>query len=184
LLGAALPLGGCGGRVQVETAVSPDANLSRLRTFRIMPAPERRQARGNSLLEPMVSSSSTSRALRDAIRQTLEARGYQPAREDADFSVAYYATAREKLDVTTWNYGYAWRPRWWRGWGPRYADVTEYNEGTVIIDVVDPSSHELLWRGRGISRVSDDPEQYQRELMKAVTAILDKFPGRGANGDR
>jgi hypothetical protein len=163
--------------------VSPDANLSRLHTFRIMQAPERQRPATSSVLQPMIESSASNRALRDAIRQTLEARGYQPSRDEADFSVAYYATAREKLDVTAWNYGYPWRPRWWRGWGPPYVDATTYNEGTVIVDVVDPSSHQLLWRGRGVSQVSDNPAEYERELAKAVTAILDKFPSRSANAD-
>jgi len=164
--------------------VAVDANLSRLRSFRVMRAPERDRPASSSLLQPMVESSAANRALRDAIRQTLEARGYQPSQDNADFAVAFYTSAREKLDVTAWNYGYPWRARWWRGWGPSYADVTTYNEGTVIIDVVDPSTHQLLWRGRGVSQVSDNPDQYQRELTKAVTAILDKFPGRSANGDR
>src|SRR5262249_24329893 len=85
-----LLLGACGGGVQVQTAVSPDANLSRLRTFRIMRAPERNRPATSSLLQPMIESSGANRALRDGIQQALEARGYQPARDDADFAVAYY----------------------------------------------------------------------------------------------
>jgi hypothetical protein len=54
--------------------------------------------------------------------------------------------------------------------------VTEYNQGTVIVEVIDPATKQVLWRGRGVSAVSDDAGNYQTEVRKAVEAILDKFP--------
>jgi len=42
--------------------------------------------------------------------------------------------------------------------------------------VLDPRTKELLWRGQGVARVSDDEPQYEQELWKTVTAILEKFP--------
>ena len=54
--------------------------------------------------------------------------------------------------------------------------VTEYTQGTVIVDVVDPSTRELLWRGQGVATVSDDEAQYEQDLWKTVQAVLEKFP--------
>ncbi|TMB15002.1 MAG: DUF4136 domain-containing protein, partial [Deltaproteobacteria bacterium] len=66
--------------------------------------------------------------------------------------------------------------RWW-GFGPyEQPTVTEYTQGTVIVDVIDPNTKELLWRGQGVAKVSDNEAQYEQDLWKTVTAILDKFP--------
>jgi hypothetical protein len=56
--------------------------------------------------------------------------------------------------------------------------VEPYVEGTVIIDVVDAKSHELVWRGRGVSDVSDNPETYSQSLNRTVMDIVKKFPAR------
>jgi hypothetical protein len=93
-----------------------------------------------------------------------------------DFSVAYYASARQKLDVTYWDYGYPWWPRWGPLRRPGVAMTTLYTEGTLIVDVVDPRSNELLWRGQSKSEVSDDQQEYLRQVSKSVKAILERFP--------
>ena len=54
--------------------------------------------------------------------------------------------------------------------------VTQYTQGTVIVDVINPTTKELLWRGQGVAAVSDNEAQYEQDLWKTVTAILDKFP--------
>ncbi len=75
-----------------------------------------------------------------------------------------------------WDYGYPYYPRWW-GFGPyEQPTVTQYTQGTVIVDVIDPNTKELLWRGQGVANVSDNEAQYEQDLWKTVTAILDKFP--------
>jgi len=127
----------------------------------------------------MLVNSVSNRALRNDLVQGFEGRGYVERDTDPDFNVAYYASAKEKLDVTYWDYGYTWRPRWWRGWGP--ANVTEYTEGGVIVDVIDPTTKQLLWRGRGVAAVSDDEPRYETDLKKTVMAVLAKFPSAHAD---
>ena len=178
----ALTLTACGQGIQVRSALSPQAGIEDLRTFRILPVPQRHAGGPPSANDPMLVNSITNRALRNDLVQGFEGRGYVVADSNADFSVAYYASTKDKLDIMRWDYGYAWWPHWW-GWraggGPGgAADVTEYTEGTVVVDVIDPKSKELLWRGKGVARVSDDQEKYEQELQKTVTAILQKFPAR------
>jgi hypothetical protein len=174
----ALATAACGPAIQVRTVVSPEANLRGLRTFRILPSPRPRDGKPLRSEDPMLVNSITNRALHDALVEGFQGRGYVASDSTPDFVVASYASAKHKLDVTHWDYGYMWRPRWWRGWGPPWGEttVTEYTEGTVIIDVLDPKSKELLWRGRGVAVVSDDLQQYVTHLKKTVDAILDEFP--------
>jgi hypothetical protein len=168
----ALTTSACASSVNVRTQVAPDASFAGRRTFSILPVPPRSvDAASAASDDPMLANSITNRALVDDLTRAFEARGYVLSTTNPDFTVAYYASTRERLDINTWNYGYSWR-RWPR----RYVDVTEYTEGTVIVDVIEPSTKELLWRGQGVSAVSDDPAIYTRELDKTVTAILNKFP--------
>jgi hypothetical protein len=162
----------CSG-VQVRTLVAPDADISSRPTFRLMRAPK---APGNVQLssnDPMLVNSITYRRIRDAIRQALEKRGYQYSEDSAAMLIAYYATAQPKLDIQTWNYGYGWRrfPR-------EQTEVYQYEQGTVIIDAVDPVTREMLWRGQARAAVSEDPDKYAQQLEKAVQAIIAKFPAR------
>ena len=164
--------------VDVRTATSPDANLSKLRTFSIMQHANPQSPSAPSTNDPMLVNSISNQALRADLVKGFENRGYA-ASDSPDFKVAYYASTKDKLDVTYWDYGYPYYPHWW-GWrggfdspGPT---VTQYTQGTVIIDVIDPNTKELLWRGQGVANVSDNEAQYEQDLWKTVTAILDKFP--------
>ena len=122
----------------------------------------------------MLVNSITNQALAINITDAFIARGYALDPSAPDFRIAYYASARERLDVTQWNYGYPGR---WGGWYPRQPyTVTPYTEGTVIIDVIDPKTNDLLWRGRGAARTTDDPAEFQAYLRDAVQAIVRKFP--------
>jgi hypothetical protein len=165
--------------VDVRTVTSPAANLGGLHTFAVMPQPERRSAEAHPTTDPMLVNSISNRALRTDLVTGFQNRGYVLS-DHPDFAVAYYASASEKLDVAEWDYGYRYDPLWWSEPGP-YPPAVTYTEGTVIVDVINPSTKELLWRGQGVARVSDDQGQYEQDLGKTVTAILDKFP-RAAGG--
>jgi hypothetical protein len=167
----------CGPSIVVQTVSGPATDISTLQTFRMLPTPVSRDDVALDANDPMLVNSLTNRELRRHIVAGFIGRGYRVDEERPDFVVAFYASTRPTLDVTNWNYGYPFRPRWWRGWELRPGPiVTEYTEGTVIIDVLEPKTKELLWRGRGIAMVSDDVNVYVKELCATVHAILDEFP--------
>jgi len=184
-IAAVVGLAACASAVQVRTALSPDASLSGLRTFRVQPTPKPSIASAQSTSDPMLVNSISNRALRSDLQQGFEKLGYAINDSTPDFCVAYYASTNQRLDIRTYDYGYSFRPRWWRGWGPRYGTmyepmVTQYTQGTVIVDVFDPKNKELLWRGQGVAAVSDNQDQYVQGLQATVAAILAKFPAAAA----
>jgi hypothetical protein len=170
VVAAALFTSAC-STLQVRTLGAPDANFVNLRTFRILevPAPIVIDAQPAWSDEPMLNNSITYRAGLMAVRAALEMRGFVYDEQSPDFHVAFYASAQEKLDLNDWGYGYGY------GYccGPY---ITEYTEGTVIIDVVDPASNQLIWRGSGVADVSDKPEKYMRQQQKAIVKIVERFP--------
>jgi hypothetical protein len=174
---AAAGAAACGSNVQVRTQAAPGFTTAGRSTFRILPVPARTDGATLGANDPMMENSITNRALRQDVRQALESRGYRPADGGpADIDVALYAAANQALDIRTYNYGYTWR-----GWPREYTEVTPYERGTVIVDLVDPSTRQLLWRGQGVAQVSTDPNEYVDELGKVVRSIAKKIPAANPN---
>lgn len=172
----ALAGAGCGPRIEVRTMTAPDAGFVGMHTFKILSAPARLDTRPvRPADDPMIVNSIANRALRERIVKGFTARGYAQDERSADFAVAFYATAREKLDVTAWDYGYPFYPRWRAPQGMSPA-VTTYTEGSVIIDVLRSTDRTLLWRGEGRAQLTDDPSENVVRLGQAAQAIIAKFP--------
>jgi Domain of unknown function (DUF4136) len=167
-------LAACASSVHVRTTADPRVPLTGLHTFAVLETPHRRSGASKTDNDPMLQNSITNRALRRDLITQFEARGYTLDSVKPDFTVAYYATAHEKVDPLNYDYGHDWRPGWW---GPiSYPDVQQYTQGTVIVDAINPTTKQLEWRGRGVARVSDDPQAYAKELDRTVAAIVDRFP--------
>jgi hypothetical protein len=175
-LGSAAALAvACRPPVEVRTIAAPDVELTSFHSFRMLPAPARRDRQPMTEGDdPMISNSIANRALQDQIVKAFQGRGYVRDDRHADIAVAFYATAHEKLDVSTWDYGYPFNPRW-PGYPPP-TTVTPYTEGTVVIDVVRSESRELLWRGEGKAELSDDAAENVRRLARVADGIVARFP--------
>lgn len=145
-------------------------DFSRLETWNWMPEPG--VTRGptgerNPLIE---------RRIKEAVERELGAKGYRlTPGESVDFRVAFFASAEEKLDVsTTYDYfGYRWRVPVGR------TEVHQYTEGTIILDIVDGTRNELVWRGTasGVVR-GGEPDEVTERINKAVAEELKDFPPR------
>ena len=83
----------------------------------------------------------------------------------------YYSFRRSFFGYRGLGYGYPYY-----GGGPgHYGAVTTYTEGTLVIDIIDAKTDELVWRGSAVSPMSD--ETYDaKEINKAVEKILEEFP--------
>ncbi len=112
-----------------------------------------------------------------AVDKTLRSKGYslsEPGR--ADFMVFAHAGIKDRMRIQ--DYGpYGWYDPWWGPYGGRM-DVRYYEEGTLVIDVVDAGRKELVWRGMGTGIVKHyaTPEKMQQHIDEDVTKILSDFP--------
>lgn len=132
---------------------------------------------GNSLLEARI---------RDAVDRALVAKGYvKDTTAQPDFLIDYYVTLDKRASVQTINRYFGYGPGWAWYYGGYYAPyawsdtyVYEYDEGTLILDVVSPQSRQLIWRGSGTDEVGfvSTPEQRQDVLNRMAEAILANFP--------
>ena len=115
------------------------------------------------------------------IERELENLGYRKEDRVPEFRVGWHALLNGEVDVTTVNdrYGYAYG-RWFPDGGVAYSRgfQTAYGLGTLIVDVADVRSNELVWRG--IARDVFNGKRGQAEqsvaLYQAVTRLLSQFP--------
>ena len=62
--------------------------------------------------------------------------------------------------------------------GNTQLDVYQYEEGTFILDFVDPESMELIWRGiaQGELRNYSSPVKRYERIDEVVQKVLSNFP--------
>lgn len=167
--------------VEIGYDFDPGEDFSDLRSFDWMPepadAPRDPRIAGNTLFQKQV---------RDAVTTALEAKGFQPTSTSTpDFLVGYHASFDKRTSVQVLNNYYGYAPGWGWGYGAGYAPynypstyVYEYDEGTLIIDIVDADTRELVWRGSGTDEVnfSASPEKRKAQLNDTVNRVLGNFP--------
>lgn len=167
----AAALAGCSG-MNVYSDFDPTAvdDMKAYRTYSWLPLPKERRRDADQLVSKRIM------AVTD---QALSAKGYERAQTSApDFLVGWHGAIDKKLQYNTVNtyYGYGWG--YWGGVGASRTYATEYHEGSLIIDIVDARTNELVWRGVAQSEVypQSDPDYRNRQIESAVNKILSQFP--------
>ena len=114
------------------------------------------------------------KAVEQEIGAVLSEKGYRMSStpRNADFLVSYYAVARNQTSISPTTYGIG---RYGRRWvSPRR--VYRYKQGTLVIDIIDPTQRELVWRGIGSGVL--DRGNPTKNLLIAVERVLKAFPPR------
>src|SRR5262245_4137696 len=123
----------------------------------------------------------THQRIRRAVDEGLQAKGFTMADEaSVDFKVHAMASITERIRTqpVSMGVGYAW-PHGYVG-AVEGVEVTSYEEGTLIVDVIAPATKSLMWRGTARAAVERDrtPEQREARIREAVGKILEPFPPR------
>ncbi len=169
---------GCAS-VKVTTDYDPAYDFSQLRRFDWLPVkPSPEPTEGEEMSDALLA-----KRVRSAVEQQLVTRGFLRSSESPDFFVHWHSVVRSKIDIRTypagagygsWGYPYS-RGGWWGG---TYVDVRQYDEGTLVVDVIDADSRSLVWRGAGsrVMRDVSEPEERIGIVNDAVRRILHSFP--------
>lgn len=169
-LGCLLLAAGC-STVQVRYDYYPKADFSQYRTFSFLPLPD--TARANELLVERV---------KDAVGAGLAAKGFKQTADNPDLQIAIHTSRREKYDLANWGYSYFpfnfyWRPfNYWGGpWG---IDIYSYDEGRIVLDIVDARQKKLVWRAAAEEDLPaiQSPATMQVFVSRAVDKMLSHFP--------
>jgi hypothetical protein len=123
--------------------------------------------------DPMLAGSTANRVVRTRIADALAARGYRADERAADVTIAFYASIRPDVDVTRWSYGYDFTPDW-----PRWPlpPLPSSRDGRLIIDVLDASGRNLLWRGEATMRLGRDIDENLSRLADLAGDVVQRMP--------
>ncbi len=120
--------------------------------------------------------------VRTSVERELQAKGFvMETKADPDFLVTYYPIVQERKVRTTTHVGGGWgyRPIYGRI-GTSSSRVRHYKEGTIVIEIVDFKSNQMIWQGAAAGALTglNNPEDADEVVPRAVRDILAKFPPR------
>jgi len=161
--------------VSVTTDYDRTVSFQKYKTYALAPARK----------GPPLSPSSES-ALRDTLRAEMAKKGLvEKSSGKPDIAIARHAFTQDKLAVheyTDWGYsvGNTWPYRYgnygaWAGAPRTYVDVSQYTQGTLILDFVDTKTNKLVFRGTGTALVGTT-QSNAKKITEAVTQIVADFP--------
>lgn len=162
---------------RVATDYDSAASFDRLESFAWL------EPAFDEVQDPVLDSALLGRKVQRAAMNELVGRGYVAVRSDADpdFFITYHTTSRERIrDSGGMSLGIGIGGGYRRSHhsifvGDHFGRVESYQEGTLILDIIDARTRDLIWRGW--MRGSMHPSRYTDAAVDAaVREILAKFP--------
>lgn len=159
---------GCTPPLTIDTDYDTDTDFSKYKSFSWM--------QGSKPSEKDIDGL-TQQRIREAIEAELPKHGLKLVESGGDLAANYQISIQRKIKQSNASVGVGY------GWGPAHIGVSkspsrEYDEGTLIFDLVDPKSKQLIWRGTAVGTVHPEasPEERKENIRKAVGYLLAEYP--------
>jgi len=96
------------------------------------------------------------------------------------YAPTYYGTGAGFYPSLGFGWGWGWyRPYWGSSFtyygGETAVGKEHFNEGTVIIDLIDSRTHKIVWRGFGVGEAHKNQQKDIDDLPKVVGGIIDQL---------
>jgi hypothetical protein len=95
-----------------------------------------------------------------------------------DIGIVAHVATRRKHTLETFYDGFPGPWRWGLGWGEAITTSETYTIGTVVVDLFDTTTKQLIWRGVGSETLSEKPQKDTEKLNKTVEKMFKNFPPR------
>jgi hypothetical protein len=156
--------------LDITSDYDPSQDFSKYKTYRWAKMKERHK---DDLLAKNIR---LWKRVQSAVDKSLKEKGFEKLdRGKPDFIVFIHAGVQQRMNV--YHHGAYRYGGWWDPYGG-YTTVSNYKQGTLVIDIVDREEKELSWRGMAsdVIRNYSDPQDLQNEIDYVVKAILEDFP--------
>lgn len=169
-----LLLTACAG-VETKTDHDPSIDFSQYQSYywKLLPVT------GNPLMD---------RRIVDRVDKELRSKGWQRVPEPlAQTALAADVTTRQEQQIHTFHD--QWGPGW-HGWGwggpvTSQSRVITYDVGTLVLDLYDVRTKNVIWRGTASATLSKKPSKMNQSLENGVWQMFEKFPpGRSGRSSR
>lgn len=145
-------------KVNIEFDRSVD--FSKFHTFAI-------RAHNLNSKNPALNSELVQKQIDEDIIHFLTAKGLELTTGKSDLNVRYTLGSARRVETEAY-------PAGWYGWGTRVVRVP-YAEGTLVLDLRDPSTRSLVWRAIATEE-QRDPTKLPGKLDNMVKKSFDKYP--------
>lgn len=156
----------CSPQIQVYSDHDPDYQVKNFKTFGWG---QKTDIEANK--NPLHYNELNDKRIKSAVLEELSSRGYVLSEVTPDLIIHYHIVIDDQSIVTTEPYGYSYGPYWTR------MQTHAYREGTLILDLMNPETNNLVWRGWAtVSLDMITPEQTEKMISRVVAKIFRRFP--------
>jgi Domain of unknown function (DUF4136) len=121
--------------------------------------------------------------VKSAVNAALAAKGWSQVDSGGDVSIIAVETTQNQQSLNTFydGFGGGWGYRRFGGGGfgglGEATTTTEtYKVGTLVVDLFDAKTKQLLWRGSSSDTLSNNSNKNIKNLTKGVEKMFKKFP--------
>ncbi|GAB3275461.1 DUF4136 domain-containing protein [Parahaliea aestuarii] len=179
---AMLVLGACASKPSYDVDHSDSFDFASLKSYHwyddVHPSQEADYRQYNS----------SDKRVRTYVDRELKSKGFrESASSQADFWVNYHISKQDQMRIDSFS-GYPQGVHGGAGVGTYGAGVSigyssgpnvkHYQDGTVVLDVIDTRSQKIVWRGIAEGRLKDSLEQKDKNRIAAEVSreLLGQFP--------
>src|SRR6266403_4260704 len=116
--------------------------------------------------------------IKDAVNAQLEAKGLAQVADGGDIAIVAIKTSQTQRTLQTFydGLGGGWRWRGMGGFGQSTTTEQDYKQGTLVVDLYDAKTKQLIWRGSAQDTLSDKATKNEKNLDKGVAKMFKAFP--------
>jgi Domain of unknown function (DUF4136) len=122
--------------------------------------------------------------IKSAVDAQLAAKGWTQVDSGGDVAIVAIKTTQTQRSLETFydGMGGGWRWRGFGGMGEATTTEQDYKEGTLVVDMYDARTKQLIWRGSTEDTLSDKEAKNEKNLDKGVAKMFKGFPPGSARG--
>jgi hypothetical protein len=116
--------------------------------------------------------------IKSAVNSALTAKGWTQVDSGGDVSVVAMEMTRNQQTLNTFydGFGGGWRWRGFGGLGEATTTTETYKVGTLVVDLFDAKTKQLIWRGNSSDTLSNNSNKNIQNLDKDVEKMFKQFP--------
>jgi len=118
--------------------------------------------------------------IKTAVNGVLAAKGWTQVDSGGDVSIVAMEITHNQQTLNTFydglGGGWGWRRFGGGGFGEATTTTETYKVGTVVVDLFDSKTKQLIWRGSASDTLSNNSDKNIKNLDKGVEKMFKNFP--------
>jgi hypothetical protein len=166
LMGVMLLFAGKSSAQQVKTDYDRNANFGQYKTY--------------SWAQVKTKDALDVDRIKTAVNAALAAKGLTQVESGGDVSIIAVEMTHDQQTLNTFydgfGGGWGWRRFGGGGFGEATTTTETYKVGTLVVDLFDTKTKQLIWRGASSDTLSNNSDKNIKNLDKGVEKMFKNFP--------